>query len=574
MQKSQLLNKLWEIQNKNGYISTTEISRLSSELNISKIEVESLISFYHFFHKKPTGKNTIYLNTSIISSIKGFLDVKNAFENETGCTFNEKGNELFSLHETSCIGMEDQEPAALINFLPFTNLTPKKVQLIINKIKANVPLEKYTSKTKSIIQYTPKNNNAIIFRNYQMGNSVKQILNFTPQEIIDKITTSNLLGCGGAFFPVGRKWQSCKNNDDDAKYIICNADEGEPGTFKDRALFQHIPGLIFEGMILAGYATNANEGIVYLRAEYQYLLPELNKVLNTLRANKYLGTNILDIPDFNFDIRIQLGAGAYVCGSASALIESLEGRRGEPPIRNYSATKHGYLHKPTIVNNVESLAYAARIIELGEELYLSMGTTKSPGTKLISVSGDVAKPGIYEIEYGMPIYNLLSMEMAQATSPYFVQVGGPSGECVGPSEFERKICKEDIMCGGSFMVFNRTRDIADILRNYMEFFKEESCGVCTPCRAGNNILNEKVKKMQRGLCSQNDINEIKQWGKILQLSSRCGLGKSSANTLIAATTKFNDYFSVKIAPNSIENVEFDMEMAINEFDTIIKDTQL
>ncbi|WP_372744468.1 NADH-ubiquinone oxidoreductase-F iron-sulfur binding region domain-containing protein, partial [Lutibacter sp.] len=263
-----------------------------------------------------------------------------------------------------------------------------------------------------------------------------------------------------------------------------------------------------------------------------------------------------------------------VCGSASALIESLEGRRGEPPVRTWSATKHGFKHKPTVVNNVESLAYASRIIEFGEDYFLTIGTSESPGTKLISISGDVAKPGIYEIEYGTSIRDLISIDMCQATSPYLIQVSGPSGQCLNNTEFDRRICKEDILCGGSFMVFNRNRDILQILRNFMEFFKEESCGVCTPCRAGNYILTEKVKKIQRGLCGEEDLNEIKHWGQIIKLSSRCGLGKSSPNTLMMATEKFKDYFNIKIAPNNEnKHVEFDMENAIYEFDSLIKDTQ-
>ncbi len=575
MDRTHLLNKLWEYQNQFGFISDEAVSNISKKLNVSNIEIESVISFYHFFHKKPTGKHTIYLNNSIISELKGFEAVKTAFEKETNCTINEQGNEEFSLFETSCIGLNDQEPAALINFMPFTDLTPKKVKLIIQKIRNGENVKEFASKVKSKIQYIPKEDKAIIFRPYEMGKSIKIGLKHSPQEIVDKISKSKLLGLGGAFFPVGYKWQSCKNNEDDAKYIICNADEGEPGTFKDRALFQYLPGLLYEGMILAGYATGAKEGIIYLRAEYQYLLPELEKLLETFYENNLLGENILGVNGFDFNLRYQLGAGSYVCGAASALIESMEGRRGEPPVRMWSATKHGFKHKPTIVNNVETLAYASRIIELGEDFYLNLGTEESPGTKLISISGDIAKPGIYEIEYGTTFKELLSIEMSQATAPYFLQVSGPSGDCLNSSEFNRRICKEDILCGGALMVFNRNRDILQILRNFMEFFKEESCGVCTPCRAGNFILTERVKKIQRGLCAQEDLDEIKQWGKIIKLSSRCGLGKTSPNSLTMAIDKFPEYFNIKIAPTNLDQlVEFDMEEATHEFDSFIKDTQL
>ena len=575
MDRTHLLNKLWEFQHKFGFISDEATSEISKTLNVSNIEIESVISFYHFFHKEPTGKHTIYLNNSIISELKGFDAVKSAFEKETGCTFDEQGNDEFSLFETSCIGLNDQEPAALINFMPFTDLTPKKVKLIIQKIRNGENVKDFTSKVKSKIQYIPKDDKAVIFRPYEMGKSIKEGVKYSPQEIIDKIYKSKLKGCGGAFFDVGYKWQSCKKNEDDTKYIICNADEGEPGTFKDRAVFQHLPGLVIEGMILAGYATGAKEGIIYLRAEYQFFKPELEKLIQEFCANNFLGKNILGVEGFDFEMRIQLGAGSYVCGAASALIESMEGRRGEPPVRMWSATKHGFQQKPTVVNNVESLAYASRVIELGEDFFLSMGTPETPGTKLISISGDVAKPGIYEIEYGTSIRELLGIEMSQATAPYFVQVSGPSGEPVSPSEFDRRICMEDILCGGSFMVFNRTRDILHILRNFMEFFKEESCGVCTPCRAGNFILNEKVKKMQRGLASETEVEEVKKWGNIIKTASRCGLGKSSPNSLIYSLDKFKEYFNLKIAPDSeLQFVEFDMEAAVSEFDSIIKDTQL
>jgi len=575
MDRTHLLNKLWEYQHQFGFITDGAVSKISKKLNVSNIEIESVISFYHFFHKKPTGKHTIYLNNSIISELKGFEAIKTTFEKETGCTFNEQGTEEFSLFETSCIGLNDQEPAALINFYPFTDLTPKKVKLIIQKIRNGENVKDFASKVKSKIQSIPKDNKAIIFRPYEMGKSIKEGLKYSPQEIVDKISKSKLLGLGGAFFPVGYKWQSCKNNDDDAKYIICNADEGEPGTFKDRALFQYLPGLLYEGMTLAGYATGAKEGIIYLRAEYQYLLPELEKLLETFYENNLLGENILGVKGFDFNLRYQLGAGSYVCGAASALIESMEGRRGEPPVRMWSATKHGFKHKPTVVNNVETLAYASRIIELGEDFYLNLGTEDSPGTKLISISGDIAKPGIYEIEYGTTFKELLSIEMSQATAPYFLQVSGPSGDCLNSSEFNRRICKEDILCGGALMVFNRNRDILQILRNFMEFFKEECCGVCTPCRAGNFILTERVKKIQRGLCVQEDLDEIKQWGEIIKLSSRCGLGKTSPNSLMMAIDKFPEYFNIKIAPANLDqHVEFDMEEATHEFDSFIKDTQL
>ncbi|NLP58455.1 NAD(P)H-dependent oxidoreductase subunit E [Lutibacter sp. B1] len=573
MKRSRLLPHLWEIQNNYGYIPDHSITEISQKLNVSKIEIESVVSFYHFFHLKPTGKYIIYLNNSIISEYKGFREVKAAFEKETGCTFGVYDkNPLFTLFETSCIGLSDFEPAALINFHPFTDLTPEKVKTIINQLKSGVYPEEIANNPVSKIQYTPEYSKTVFFRNYTIGNSLKVLKNNSADEILEKISLSKLDGHGGAFFPTATKWEYCKNSNSEQKIVICNADEGEPGTFKDKSLLRNLPGLVIEGMIIAAYVTGAEKGYIYLRAEYKYLLKKLEDTLKEFEEKGFLGENIFGINNFNFSIRVVLGAGAYVCGAETALIESLEGKRGEPRVRKYFPTEYGYLGYSTIVNNVETFAKAARIIELGTDFFTNLGTEKSKGTKILSISGDVAKPGIYEVEWGITVQEIL--DLCQATSPYFIQISGPSGECINNKEFERKICKEDLLCGGSIMVFNKSRGVFKILRNFIQFFKTESCGACTPCRAGNQILYEKIRKFERGLCSQVDIDEVKNWGNIIKLTSRCGLGQFSTNTFIMALDKFQDYFSLKtVEVNKNLNVEFDMESATYDYDEVIKNTQ-
>ncbi|MBT8317194.1 MAG: NADP oxidoreductase [Lutibacter sp.] len=569
MNRTNLLNELWEYQNKHGYISKRAITQIAKSLKVSILDIEGVISFYHFFHQKPTGKFIIYLNNSIISEFKGFQYIKAAFEKETGCTFNEYDeNPLFSLFETSCIGLSDQEPAALINFYPFTNLTVKKVKTIIKQLKEDEKLATISSSFISKIQYTPSEEKTMLFRNYIEGNSLKKIRKYSASEILENISKSGLTGRGGAFFSTAQKWKYCKESKSDKKIIICNADEGEPGTFKDKALLNNYPGLIIEGMIISAYVTGAKEGFIYLRAEYKYLLKKLEKTLEKFVDKGFLGDHICGIPNFNFYIKIQLGAGAYICGEEKALIESLEGKRGEPRLQKYFPTQNGYLGYSTIVNNVETFAKASRVIELGTTYISKIGTQKSKGTKLLSISGDVAKPGIYEIEWGTTIRELL--KLCEALSPYYIQISGPSGECINSTEFDRKICEEDIACGGSIMIFNRSRDILQIQKNFMNFFKIESCGVCTPCRAGNQILYEKIKKIERGLSTEKDLEEIKQWANIIKLSSRCGLGKTSPNSLVMAIDKFKDYFNLKTSPiTENQYVEFDMENAIQEYDDVI-----
>ncbi len=266
-----------------------------------------------------------------------------------------------------------------------------------------------------------------------------------------------------------------------------------------------------------------------------------------------------------------MGAGSYVCGEETALLESLEGKRGEPRTKWFFPVEKGYLQLPTIINNVETFCAAARIIEMGADEYSQLGIPGSPGTKLISVSGDCRLPGIYEIEWGMTVAELL--ELCEADDPYYIQVSGPSGECISIKEKFRRIsmldlmARKDIRCGGSFMIFNKQRDLVKVLMNFSEFFKHESCGICTPCRAGNFIIQRKLERLENGLANEIDLQEIKAWGTIMKNTSRCGLGKTATNSLIIAMDKFHDYFAAKLDKdfNGL-NLKFDMEAATEDYE--------
>jgi [NiFe] hydrogenase diaphorase moiety large subunit len=359
--------------------------------------------------------------------------------------------------------------------------------------------------------------------------------------------------------------ESCRAVEADQKYVVCNADEGEPGTFKDRVLLNKYPGLLLEGMIASGYAVGAREGIIYLRAEYYWMLEQLNSVIEDFYKRGFLGKSLAGIADFDFDIRIQLGAGAYVCGEETALLNSMEGKRGEPRTKQFYPTEKGFLNQPTLVNNVETLCAVGRAIELGTAHFQRTGTKTSPGTKLLSISGDCHLPGIYEIEWGTTVSDIL--KLCQADDPYYIQVSGPSGQCLSRAEFDREISIEDVRCGGSFMIFNSKRDILNILRNFASFFKHESCGVCTPCRAGNFIIERKLDKIANGLAYPEDYDEIKQWGKIMQLTSRCGLGQAATNTLSMAIDKFPDFFEQKVDQSGEgRNKKFNRKEALKPYE--------
>lgn len=564
----QLLDTLWEIQEQNGYISDDHVQEIANQLGMSTIEVEGVVSFYHFFKRDSKAKFTVYLSNSIISKINGFSKIKRAFETGAGIAFGKKDlTDTFDLNETSCIGLSDVEPAALINFRPFINLTPPRVHKLIFYLKAGADVDELCDHPQSIIQFKPPKNKAVFLRNYEAGKALSQLASLTPNAVIDCIRRADLRGMGGAFFPSYIKWDGCKNQKSRVKYVVCNADEGEPGTFKDRLLLQQYPDLLLEGMIACGYAVGAREGIIYLRAEYRYLKKKLEDTIKTYKKKKWLGKNILAIKNFDFNIRIQLGAGAYVCGEETALLQSMEGYRGEPRPKVYFPTERGFLNKPTVVNNVETFCEAARILELGVDHTIATGIPESKGTKLISVSGDCNKPGIYEIEWGMSVQELL--DLSEAQNPYAVQVSGPSGELISSAEFERKIALNDLKCGGSFMIFNKERDLLDIVQKFNQFFIDESCGVCTPCRAGNFILSREIRKIRRGLMDQNDITKILKWGKIMRYSSRCGLGQTAPNSLIQAIEKFPDFVDEYLAADNVLNKNFNVNEAVQEYEKAI-----
>ncbi len=564
--RSSLLSRLWEFQENHGYIRDENVKTCASELNISEVEVEGVISFYHFFHREPTGQFIIYLNNSIIAETKGFQRVKEAFERETGALFGGVDpSHQFALFETSCIGLSDQEPACLINFHPFTNLNTLKVKNIIAQLKRGASPADICDPVPDHIRSTPTEDKTIFLRNYQPGAAVMKLRDLSPQEVIEEVKKSKLSGMGGAMFPTGLKWEACQNQPEDTKYIACNADEGEPGTFKDRVLMNALPGLMLEGMIIAAYAVGSTKGIIYLRAEYKWLLEKLEQTIDHFYKMNLLGKNIAGIEAFNFDIQIQLGAGAYVCGEETAMLNSMEGKRGEPRTKQFFPTEKGYLNQPTVVNNVETFCAAARVIELGADYILQTGHPDCPGTKLLSISGDCRRPGIYEIEWGTTVADIL--DLCQADHPHFIQISGPSGQCISMKEKDRKIMKGDLPCGGSFMIFNDTREILNIMNNFAEFFKHESCGVCTPCRAGNFIIQRKLEKVALKLAYASDFDDIREWGNIMKMTSRCGLGKTATNSLVMALDKFPEYFESKVDHHKEGlNKEFDLERSVEEYD--------
>jgi [NiFe] hydrogenase diaphorase moiety large subunit len=367
---------------------------------------------------------------------------------------------------------------------------------------------------------------------------LKRALSLSRADVISEVRESGLKGRGGAGFPTGVKWNLAAAALGNRKFVVCNADEGEPGTFKDRVLLSDYAGHVFEGMTIAGYVIGSDTGILYLRGEYKYLLKQLEAALKARRKEGLLGKDVLGKKGFHFDIEIRMGSGAYVCGEETALIESMEGHRGEPRNRPPFPVNTGFMGCPTTVNNVETLLLASAILAKGAEWFKKIGTDKSTGSKVFSISGDCERPGVYELPMGITIADLLKEVGGEEAKA--VQVGGASGICLPASEFGRKIAFEDVSTGGSVIVFGQGRDMLRVAKNFMEFFVEESCGQCTPCRYGNVTLLEGVKKLEKGECSLAYLRELTALGESIQLASKCGLGQSSPNAFLSIVSHFKE----------------------------------
>ena len=363
---------------------------------------------------------------------------------------------------------------------------------------------------------------------------------------MEQVTRSGIRGRGGAGFPTGLKWRLAAEAPapDGRRHVVCNADEGEPGTFKDRALLTVVPDLVFEGMTIAAWAIGATSGVLYLRGEYVYLREGLEACLSPSPGGRAARPRHPRHPGFDFDIDIRLGSGAYVCGEETALLESLEGRRGEPRNRFPYPVVRGLYQAPTIVNNVETLAWVPAILARGADWFGGIGTPGSAGPKLLSVSGDVALPGVYEFPFGVTVREVL--EASGGEDAQAVVVGGASGVCVPAADFAREISYEDVSTGGAIIVLGPERDLLDVAENFLEFFVDESCGQCTPCRLGNPMLLEGVRSLRRGECTAERLGELRHLGRTMQDASKCGLGQTSPNFFLSLVDRFGPEITDRI----------------------------
>jgi len=532
------------IQCRLGYIPPEANHIITKSLMLSVSHIDGLISFYSFLKKQPLARFQLFISDNITDRMIGNQEVAAKLCQQLNVaerTPREDGQVYIGF--SSCMGLGDQGPAMLVNGFAINDLNDDRITQIVALIEQNIDLSKWP-KALFTISTNIHQTDHILSAPAFAGQALAQLSKQPAEKIMQELQTSQLRGRGGAGFNTYRKWALCQNTNTKQRIVVCNADEGEPGTFKDRVLLQSHADALIEGMTLCARLINAERGFIYLRAEYLFLYPDLVATLAHRRQQNLLGTNILAIDGFNFDIDIHLGAGAYVCGEESALIESLEGKRGIPRIRPPYPVTSGYQGLPTVVNNVETFIAACHIVINGGDWFAQQGVTNSAGSKLHSVSGDCKKAGIYELPLGVTILELLKLcsgEDAQA-----VQVGGASGTLVPAKDFNRGLEFDDVATGGSFMVFSKQRDIFEVVKNFAEFFRHESCGFCTPCRVGTSISNEVLGKISNGQGTHLDIKRLSYISELSTSMSQCGLGQTAHNALTNALTHFPSCFTEKL----------------------------
>jgi len=557
-QANHLLAILRAVQARYHHIPGPAIEALADLLQLPRSQIIGVIEFYSFFHLQPQGQYQLLISDSITDHMLGKQALISSLAERLQVAIGTvRADGLVSLDNTSCTGLCDQGPAGLINGLPLTQLNCAKLDMIVSLINAQTPLPEWPGELFAISDNIQKTD-VLLNQAISTGAALQATFDRGIAATLTEIDRAGLRGRGGAGFKTAMKWRFCSEESATTRYVVCNADEGEPGTFKDRVLLNRYADQVFEGMTVCAAIIGAHQGFLYLRGEYLFLYDPLQAVLQHRREAGLLGNNILG-QGIDFDIEICLGAGAYICGEESALIESLEGKMGIPRNRPPYPVTQGYLGKPTVVNNVETFFAAAAVAVQGGDWFASIGTGQSKGSKILSICGDCANPGIYEYPFGTTVQTIL--DGCGANDVLGVQIGGPSGTFISPQEFQRKLAFEDLATGGSFIIFNTSRNILDIANNFTHFFAHESCGFCTPCRVGTSLLKKQLDKIVDGHGSAGDVAALESLCQLVKNYSHCGLGQTAANPILTTLARYPELYQAKLKKISYEP-GFDLDAAL------------
>jgi NADH-quinone oxidoreductase subunit F len=565
VKRSALVPMMMYAQDEYGYISDDMVNELASRLNLRPVEVEETLAYYSMLHRKPIGKHHVQVCTNVACMLRGGAQLLQHAKKRLEIGHKEVTQDgVFSLEEVECIGACTGAPAIQVNYDYYENLTPLKFDRIIEDLDngnrpAPVPVTTGALRERNALEipliskrWGIKDSHKIdvYLQNGGYQALEKALQQMTPESIIEEVKKSSLRGRGGAGFPTGMKWSFVPKDSPKPKYVICNADESEPGSCKDRPLMEMDPHQLIEGIIIAGRAIDAHRGFIYIRGEYRYVLDIVDAAIAEAYARGYLGNNILG-SGFDFDLLIHTGAGAYECGEESALMESLEGKRGYPRIKPPFPAIVGLYGCPTIINNVESLSSVPAIILEGGEAYASRGTPKNGGTRLLCVSGHVNKPGIYEIPLGMNMKKFIYEVAGGIRGGKKIKAVIPGGsscpllkadEIDIPMDYDSLAKAGSMLGSGGMVVMDEDTCMVDMARRIMHFYAHESCGWCIPCREGTSWLRKMLERFHAGFGRPEDIDMVGDLAKNMLGRTLCPLGDAAAMPTISIVTKFRAEF--------------------------------
>ena len=547
-----------------GFVSDELIAEIAQRLDLNSLQVLETLEYYSMLHRTPHGRNHVQICTNVSCKLRGAdklwefaqskLEIGNKQTSSDG---------MFSLEEVECIGACTGAPAMQVNYDFYENLTPERFEGIIARLDRGERPPSVRPISGAVHPRHPAEV-PVISRLFGVENShtlavyvandgykgLEKALSMTPDQVIDEVKKSNLRGRGGAGFPTGMKWSFVPKDAPKGKYILANCDESEPGTCKDRPLMEMAPHQLIEGMIIAAYAVGAHNGYAYIRGEYRYVLDIVQAAVDEAYAGGYLGKNVMG-SNFSFDMAVHTGAGAYECGEESALMESLEGKRGYPRIRPPFPAVVGLYGVPTVINNTETLSSVPAILHRGGEWYASLGTPKNGGTRLFCISGHVNKPGIYELPMGFPLMRMIEEVaggMAGGRKLKAVIPGGSSCPLLSADEIDvaldyDSVAKIGSMLGsGGTVIIDEDTCMVDLARRIMHFYAHESCGWCIPCREGTTWLRKLLDRFHDGGGRAEDIPLIDELSKNMLGRTFCPLGDAAALPTISIVKKWRSEF--------------------------------
>jgi len=544
--RAQLLPTLFEAQRIYGYVPEPVAEAIGRALRIPLADIHGVLEFYTMLYAQPAGRRIVRVCTSPLCSRLQGEAALSAAGNHLGLRPGEvSADGTWMVEEVPCLGLCDMAPAALVGDVPVAEIDPADPGRWIDTPSA-APLGRIGGDPRwlsgRIGRQAPDDVPAYLASG---GYAALQraLQHMSPPEIVAEIKRAGLVGRGGAAFPTGSKWEMTAAAPGEERYLVCNADESEPGTFKDRLLLEGDPLSVLEGMTLAGYAIGARRGFLYVRGEYPRAQAILQRAIAAASSAGYLGRGILG-SGFDFEIELRSGAGAYICGEETALFESIEGKRGFPRLKPPYPTTHGLFGLPTAINNVETLAAAAWIIAHGADAYRAVGTTDSPGSKLFCISGDVAEPGVVEVPYGTTLGRLLELAGGVRGRLQAVLLGGAAGAFAVPEQLDLPMSFEGLrqaglpLGSGVVAAFNDEHDLRETMQSLARFFAHESCGKCFPCQLGTQRQLELVDRIAAGVARPEDLRALEDVGFTMTNASLCGLGMTAGTAILSAVQRF------------------------------------